>query len=206
MQIIMWIRSVAIWKNNVKHFYFGLLYCGLLSSDTFADGVTNPQADYLNTIKRNETRGLVEADTDDTLYTWTADIVDHSKPIVFVTLKAAYKFERHEGQVPAWAAYVPRPGLPGYSAPDLDEPQIDPKMAYVGQITQLGRPGIVTIQIDRPRREAAVAYIYAYTIEGNGMKRTKLAQYDPDKEKNSIYQQYLTEEKRTKIKLQEIPP
>jgi hypothetical protein len=76
---------------------------------------------------------------------------------------------------------------------------------FVGNITQLSQWGLVTIQNDYPRDGTSVAYIYAYTIDGDHLKRTQLAQYDPS-ESNAIYDQYLSDSHRTTVTLQEVSP
>jgi len=83
---------------------------------------------------------------------------------------------------------------------------INVNRCFVGKIKQLNRWGIVTIDVEpEGRRNPAVATINAYTLEGDYLKVTVLAKYDPDKvHNNPIYNEYLSETKRTKVQLQEI--
>lgn len=150
----------------------------------------------------------------DTLYRWTAKI-GSAGDSVFLLTKEGYKEARHDGLVPGWTVYLPSDDnstftlLAGVKTPEgiheLSELEIDPERMFIGNIAQLSKIGIVTVQIDRPRKSEPVAYIYAYTVDGNYVKRTLLTQYNPDKG-NPIYDQYLADDHRTKIQLQEVNP
>ena len=149
---------------------------------------------------------------EDILYRWTASISDAGS-IVLISTKQDYKDERHDGIVPAWTIYVPinnnsdylklsgSKSLDGNS--DFSEVSIDPEKLYVGLIKGFGKKGIVTAQVDHPKKGPAVGYVYPYTLEGNYMRQTLLAKFDPDKS-NAVYDQYLAEDKRTKVQLEEI--
>lgn len=84
-------------------------------------------------------------------------------------------------------------------------PEINTARCFVGQITQLNMPGIVTVQTESPRAGSAKAKIYAYTIEGDHLKRTLLAEYNPE-QTNAIYDQHLSDGHRTQVQLQEVSP
>ena len=82
---------------------------------------------------------------------------------------------------------------------------IDRTRCYVGKIAQLNKWGLVTIDHDPSgRKNSASNTVYAYTLVGDHLMRTTLAQYDPDKGGNAIYDQYLSAAHRTPIKLQEV--
>ena len=183
-----------------------LIFCVACLTQTAIGQITDPNQEYRRLIAENKTKGLLEANTDETMYKWNADVNGDGKVIVFLTLKDFYQKDRHDGQIPQWTVYIPKADGSGYLSAPNNEPQIDQEKMFVGQITQLNQRGIVTIQIDRPRRDPAVAYIYAYTIEGDHLKQTKLAEYDPDAGDNIICNQYLTDTKRTRVVLQEIGP
>ena len=84
-------------------------------------------------------------------------------------------------------------------------PTIDITQCYVGQITELNAYGVVTIKVDAPREGSAVARILVYTIEGDHMKETKLAEYNPE-QANALYDKYLAPTKRTQVQLQLVAP
>jgi hypothetical protein len=82
---------------------------------------------------------------------------------------------------------------------------IDRTRCYVGQITQLNKWGLVTVDHEPAgRKNPALNIVYAYTLEGDHLKLTNLAQYDPSKGPNAIYEQYLAKAHRTFVKLDEI--
>ena len=82
---------------------------------------------------------------------------------------------------------------------------VDITRCFVGKITQLNRWGVVSIDIEPAgRRTPASATIYAYTLEGDHLKVTNLAQYDPDHETSPLYDQYLSNAHRTTIHLEEV--
>lgn len=102
------------------------------------------------------------------------------------------------------SGYVTRTGIDeGDSDISYVLPQIDITRCFVGQITQLNKWGLVTIQTDYPRSGPGVSRIYAYTIEGDHLKQTLLAEYDPE-QSNAIYDQYLSDSHRTQVQLQEV--
>jgi hypothetical protein len=61
------------------------------------------------------------------------------------------------------------------------------------------------MKIDNPREGESVATIYAYTVEGDHLKYTQLAQYTPG-QNNAVFDQYLKDNVRTQVQLQEITP
>jgi hypothetical protein len=87
-------------------------------------------------------------------------------------------------------------------------PEIDITKCFVGPIIQLGNNGIVTIQTEISRSGVGLSQIFAYTIEGDHLLRTTLAEYDQTKisTPNPIFEQYLSDAHRTQIQLQEVAP
>ena len=152
--------------------------------------------------------------SNDKLYRWTVNI-GNTGDVVFLCARQDYKDALHDGQMPSWTVYLPVNGGSDYrklagvkstdGKSDFSDVAIHLDKMFIGPIRQLGRIGIVTAQIDRPRKGAPAAYIYAYTLEGDYMKQTLLATYDPDK-RNAIYDQYLSDAHRTKLEPQEITP
>ena len=151
------------------------------------------------------------------LYRWEADVDGSGRNDVFLDLDEDFhRREKHFDNIPGWCVYLQNANKSGYVPsrgtviPSLGAgvgpavPQINIDKMYIGPISQLGRSGIVTLQIDNPQRAPSVAYIRAYTVEGDHLKETTLAQYDPTKGSNPIYDQYLSKEQRTSVKLDKI--
>ena len=82
--------------------------------------------------------------------------------------------------------------------------QVDILQCYVGQIKEMNTYGLVTVQTDYPSNGAAVSCIYAYTIEGDHLKRVLMSRYNSTQGIDNIYTEYLAVGKRTQIALQEI--
>ena len=156
----------------------------------------------------------------DKILKWTADISGNGKKAVFLSLKSDFDEAKNDNDIPGWVLYIPESAGTSYqefkgikmepNTISLILPNIDIDLCYIGQITQLGKKGIVTIQTHSARSgpDKSTSYIYAYVIEEDHLKRTKLAEYDSTKsvETNPIYQQYLTDAKRTKVKIKKITP
>ncbi len=143
---------------------------------------------------------------DDKIYQWKACLRDDGKEIFFFSTEKEYNEDIHAELRPSWFVYMPNVSGDDYIKIHANSlVGINDKLTFVGQITQLGKKGIVTIQTDHPKKDPDVAYIYAYTPEGDHLKETLLAKYNPT-ESNAIYDQYLTEAKRTHITLKEVTP
>jgi hypothetical protein len=79
---------------------------------------------------------------------------------------------------------------------------------YVGSISEISACGIISIERTSEKSpesggDIEVARIYAYTVDGETIKKTKLAEFDPD-ENNAVYSKYLSPSKRTQVNLQEV--
>lgn len=152
----------------------------------------------------------------DKILKWEADINNDGKNEIFLSLKSDLDTALANNDTPAWVMYIADSAGNGYSKsqgielkPDTIDsilPDIDTDTCYVGQITQLGKRGIVTMRIGNPRKTESVGKIYAYTLEGNHLKRTELTQYVIAQGPHALFTEYLTEDKRTHITLQEIAP
>lgn len=84
--------------------------------------------------------------------------------------------------------------------------EISKDACYFGVIEELGKKkGIVTIKVDRAGDQEPVATIYGYTWskEHGWLTQTKLAEYKYWS-KNEIFDKYLSKDKRTFLKPQEI--
>lgn len=151
----------------------------------------------------------------DKILQWQADISGDGKNEIFLSLKSDFNGAAADNDPPGWVTYIAELTGSGYLRsqgielePDTIDsilPDIDPDTCYVGQITQLNKRGIVTMRIKNPRSGESVATIYAYTIEGDHLKYTQLAQYEIG-QSNAVFDQYLKDNVRTQVQLQEINP
>ena len=140
---------------------------------------------------------------------WEADINGDGKSEVFLSLKDEYDQDVASDRSPGWFVYIADAAGTSYNQStgikDQGEdsigaavPMIDLNACFVGQVSELGQRAIVTMQIDNPRVGESIARIYAYTIEGDHLKRTKLAEYNPT-QTNALFDKYLKDGKRTVI-------
>jgi hypothetical protein len=146
------------------------------------------------------------------LLKWQADINGDGKSETFLTRKEYYDEEIAVNMPPSWEVFIASAVANTFteSTGMLDQgedpnsfapgsvPQIDVKACFVGQVTELGCHALITMQIDNPRAGESIARIYAYTIEGDHLKRTKLAEYNPT-QTNALFDKYLKDGKRTVI-------
>ena len=87
-----------------------------------------------------------------------------------------------------------------------DIPLIDINICFVGQITELGKHGIVTMRHNNPREGPTINIIYAYTIEGDHLKKQELARYEDSSTPHTLFTKYLAEGKKAVIMPVEINP
>jgi hypothetical protein len=139
---------------------------------------------------------------------WEADINGDGKNEVMLNRKdnisAAAEAERLSG----WFVFIAQgnnflksKGVQELNDDSLDVsslPQIDLAACYVGMVAEIGKHGLVTQQIDNPRVGDPIARIFVYTIDGDHLVRTKLAEYNPMLP-NALYDAYLKDGKRTVI-------
>ncbi len=90
---------------------------------------------------------------------------------------------------------------------------IDISQCYVGYVKQVKQYGIVTVDVgvydydpQLARHGVIEKQVYCYTVDGNYIKKTNLGPRTFPEEKNVLYDEYLSEFKRTKIQLQEVTP
>lgn len=144
------------------------------------------------------------------LMKWTADINGDGKSEVFLSNKEDYDADVAAETPASWFVFFPsQTGNTFTESSGIQEAgedsvgvgglaAIDPNACFVGQVSELGKHALVTQQIDNPRVGNPVARIYAYTIEGDHLKRTKLAEYDAT-QNNALFDKYLKDGKRTII-------
>ncbi len=147
---------------------------------------------------------------------WTADIDGDCRPEIFLTRKDNHTADLERSQTPDWNVYLADSGaitysgstgikLAGTTAVDPQVvPQIDPERCFVGTVSQISGRALVTIVRD-VRYEEPWNVIYAYTIQDGHLVETKLAEYKADTT-NPIYNEYLADDKRTSVTLEEVAP
>jgi hypothetical protein len=160
------------------------------------------------------------------IYQWKVDLNNDGRKEVLLATKLTPEESAQEQRENNWNAqsptvcdftvYIPNHNGAGYiESKGVEENgglaivavSIDTSHCFAGNITQLNRWGLVTVDIEPAgRKNPAVATIKAYTLEDYHLKVTILARYNPDKESNPIFEQYLSESKRTKVQLQEVKP
>lgn len=184
-----------------------------LSSLTFAGETNNPVQDYAAFYNLG---GNV-------IYRWNIDLNNDGKLDALLETKLTPEEIAQENRdtknhynanVHGFTVYFSKPDGSGYvKCAGVDDgdgvaptvPEIDISHCYVGQITQLSKRGIVSVRTDMPRTGIGMSYIYAYLIESDHLKRVTLAEYNPE-QRNSIFDQYLKNNVRTQVQLQEIIP
>jgi len=153
----------------------------------------------------------------DQIKKWACDLNGDGQNEVLLCLKSDYDQAEQLNQSPAWCVYIADASggtftkATGTSTETNtlsvgDLPQIDPDVCFTGPISEVGKRGIVAISYVTPRSGITTATIYAYTIEGDHLKRTQLAQYDPDKGDNAVFKKYLADDKRTQVTLLDVTP
>lgn len=152
----------------------------------------------------------------DKILKWVCDLNGDGKNEVFLTLKSDYDKAVEEHQPSGWVIYIANATGASYSESEGVEeqpqtiadilPDIDPEACFVGPINELGKRGIVTMRIDNPREGESIGKIYAYTIEGDHLKRTELAQYVIVQGPHALFTKYLADDVRTYVQLQELAP
>ena len=154
----------------------------------------------------------------DKILKWEVDVDGDDHKEMLLCLKSDYDKEKGDHEPQPWdfyiaensdtAAYTKSKGTeerPNELSMD-DIPQIDADACFVGQITELGKKGIVTMRHNNPREGPTINVIYAYTIEGDHLKRTELARYEDSTTPHALFTKYLADDKRTVITPIEITP
>jgi hypothetical protein len=169
--------------------------------------VANPVADFKT--------GLT-IPSGDKILKWECDVNGDGKTEALLALKSNFDEDTKDHEPPSWTFYIGGANDAAYlrsGGIELEPqsisgilPNIDPEACFVGQITELGKHGVVTMRIDNPREGESIGKIYAYTIEGDHLKRTELAQYVIVQSPHALFTKYLAADKRTQVQLQEIAP
>lgn len=192
-----------------------LLSGDLIARPWAATETANPIKDYADFHGLNSRR---------VIFKWDVELNNDGKKVMLLDTKLTpteIQEEQKETKsdynpnIKNFTVYIPNPAKADYiQSKGLYEDgvlgvgggmSVDVTQCYVGYIVQIKKWGLVTIESESATDKVpAEARIYAYTIEGDHIKRGLLAIYNPVKEKNSIYEQYLSESKRTKVQLQEV--
>lgn len=147
---------------------------------------------------------------------WMADIDGDGKAEIFLARKDNHTADLEKSQTPDWNVYLADAGastysgstgikLAGTSAVDPQVlPQVDPDRCFVGTVSQVSGRALVALVRD-VRYEEPWNVIYAYTIQNGHLLETKLAEYKAGTT-NAIYNEYLADDKRTAITLEEVAP
>jgi hypothetical protein len=172
-------------------------------------GIANPIIDYKN---------FYTISTSDKILKWESDINGDGRNEVLLCLKSDYNTEKENRQPSGWDFYISNSiGAVSYTKstgtetkPDQlsvdDIPQIDHERCFIGVIDELGKKGIMTIRYNNPREGPSIAIIYAYTVEGDHLKKTELVRYPDSTTPNAKFTKYLADNKRTVIVPVEVTP
>ena len=148
---------------------------------------------------------------------WEADINGDGNNEIFLSRKDEYDQEVTADEPPSWFIFMAGAVANRYTQPTgIQEagedalgvgglPMIDLKVCFVGVVTELGQRALLTQQIDNPRAGDPIARIYAYTIEGDHLKRTKLVE-DNAMQSNAVFDKYLKDGQRTEVTLVVLDP
>jgi len=149
------------------------------------------------------------------LLKWEADLNGDGKNEVMINRKDNVDAVLDTDQPSGWSVFIAQPndfarskGIEEKDEESFDvnsRLQIDLTACYVGMVAEIGKHGLVTQQIDNPRVGDAISRIYVYTIEGDHLVRTKLAQYSLPFP-NAVFDAYLKDGKRTEIIPVEVAP
>lgn len=146
------------------------------------------------------------------------DVNGDGKNETLLSLKSDFEKEKENHEPTGWSFYI-RENTPAAAftkslgtetTPNElsvdDIPQIDHELCFVGQITELDKRGIVTIRYNNPREGPSIGIIYAYTIEGDHLKKTELARFPVSNTPHALFTKYLADDKRTVITPVELTP
>lgn len=174
-------------------------FAAVAISQTLGADTSNPVADF---------RVRAELPPPGKLLKWQSDINGDGKAEVFLSRKDDVDDAAANQISPGWDVYAARPNggsywpINGINQDDdsisLVALQVDLETCFVGNVSEVGQYALVTLQVSNPRAGDPIARIYAYTIEGDHLKRTKLAEYNPT-QTNALFDKYLKDDKRTVI-------
>lgn len=154
--------------------------------------------------------------TGDKILKWEVDLDGDSKNEIFLSLKSDYQEAKDNHDAAGWVLFQPVGVDAAYQeckgvseAPDVISsvlPQIDHELCFIGQITEIGQRGVVTIQYSNPREGPSIGIIYAYTVEGDHLKKKELARFPVSPTPHALFSKYLADDKRTIITPMELTP
>lgn len=161
---------------------------------------------------QDSTAGL-QVEPGDKIVKWESDVDGDGKTEVFLSLKSDMA-DPEADQPSSWDAYIGQ--NEGYSKPNgIDRgdgeigqilPDIDIDRCYVGVIDELGKRGVVSREFKSPHPlDGGTVTVYAYTIEGDHLKKHQLAQFE-ECDANPVYAKYLADSKKTTVTLTELDP
>lgn len=157
------------------------------------------------------------------IYRWSVDLNNDGKPEALLDTKLTDEEIAHENRdtknrynpnVHGFEVYIANAdGVIYVKSAGIDDgqglgpavPEIDITQCFVGQIAELNAYGVVTINVDVPREGPPVARILAYIVEGDHLRETQLAEYNPE-QPNALYDKYLAASKRTQVQLELVAP
>jgi hypothetical protein len=160
-------------------------------------------------------RASIEDGNPVTILKWEADFNGDGRKEIMLSRKDEFDKAIKENDLPGWFIFIAQPtsyieskGTKEHGEEALgvrDLPMIDLDACYVGMVAEIGKHGLVTQQVDNPRVGDPIAEIYVYTIEGDHLVRTKLAEYSLPVP-NAVFDAYLKDGKRTEIIPVEVAP
>lgn len=174
-------------------------FAAVAISQTLGADTSNPVADF---------HVRSELPPPGKLLKWQSDINGDEKAEVFLSRKDDVDDAAANQISPGWDVYIARPDGGSYwpinginqgdDSISLVALQVDLETCFVGNVSEVGQYALVTLQVSNPRAGDPIARIYAYTIEGDHLNRTKLAEYNPT-QTNALFDKYLKDDKRTVI-------
>jgi hypothetical protein len=161
--------------------------------------IADPVASFRSDIQSPEPIALMK---------WEADLNGDGKKEVMLSRKDEFDLEIKAKELSSWIVYfaqadgfVESKGIQDQGDDALGVgvvPMINLDACYVGFVAEIGKHGIVTQQEDNPRVGDPIGRIYVYTLEGDHLVRTKLAEYSL-LVANKVFDTYLKDGKRTVI-------
>jgi hypothetical protein len=185
----------------------------LLFNFIFAAGVTASISDAILDFKTNHT--IIVGDK---ILKIDFDVNGDGKNETLLVLKSDFENDKENHEPTGWSFYIRKNTLAvsfmkssgtetNPSQINIDDiPQIDHERCFIGLIDELEKNGVVTIRYNNPREGPSIAIIYAYTIEGDHLKKTELTRYSDPTAPNALFTKYLADNKRTVVIPVEIDP
>jgi len=168
--------------------------------------ITDPLADF---------KRLLDISPGDKILKWECRLGGEGVTDMLFSLKSDFEKANQNDQPPSWVFYIAESSIGNYirstgteeKADSLsvdDLPQINPEICYIGWISELGKRGVVTMRTNVPRSGETILIVYAYTVEGNHLKRSELGRYNPREASSALFDKYLADDKRTRVHIQEL--